>query len=116
MLTDLDLGADRGEEDEEGVLRFGVEESRVERLRREGEGEGEQHEHKEEVDYKDVDWEEMVPGTKRVLSMDPATYLTFTVDQLRHEHLFCFWCAYKYKSYEEMEGPGGCPGEEEDDH
>lgn len=75
MLTDLDLGADRGEEDEEGVLRFGVEESRVERLRREGEGEGEQHEHKEEVDYKDVDWEEMVPGTKRVLSMDVSSSL-----------------------------------------
>lgn len=73
MLTDLDLGADRGEEEEEGVVRFGVEESRVERLRREGEGE--QHEHKEEVDYKDVDWEEMVPGTKRVLSMDVSSSL-----------------------------------------
>ncbi|AFR96343.1 hypothetical protein C343_04463 [Cryptococcus neoformans C23] len=117
MLTDLDLGLDQGGdegEEGEGMVRFGVEDSRVERLQREGEG-GE-HDHKEEVDYKDVDWEEMVPGTKRVLSMDPATYVTFTVDQLRHEHLFCFWCAYKYKSYEEMEGPGGCPGEEEDDH
>ena len=79
MLTDLDLGADRGEEEEEGVLRFGVEESRVERLRREGEGEGEQHEHKEEVDYKDVDWEEMVPGTKRVLSMDVSTPLFYFI-------------------------------------
>ncbi|ADV23243.1 Hypothetical Protein CGB_G0290W [Cryptococcus gattii WM276] len=122
MFTDLDLGIGQsggeGEEEEEGVVRFGVEDSRVERLRREREreGEGGEREHKEEVDYKDMNWEEMVPGTKRVLSMDPATYLTFTVDQLRHEHLFCFWCAYKYKSYEEMEGPGGCPGEEEDDH
>ncbi|KIR68309.1 hypothetical protein I314_01808 [Cryptococcus bacillisporus CA1873] len=122
MLTDLDLGIGQsggeGEEEEEGVVRFGVEDSRVERPRREleREREGGEQEHKEKVDYKDVNWEEMVPGTKRVLSMDPATYLTFIVDQLRHEHLFCFWCAYKYKSYEEMEEPGGCPGEEEDDH
>jgi hypothetical protein len=81
-----------------------------------------------------VDWDEQVSGTKRVLSMDvsakdesvPAdaltplaqsvTHLRFLLSQLRHEHLFCFWCAFKYASYDEMEGPGGCPGEEEDDH
>lgn len=76
MLTDLDLGLDQGGdegEEGEGMVRFGVEDSRVERLQREGEG-GE-HDHKEEVDYKDVDWEEMVPGTKRVLSMDVSTPL-----------------------------------------
>lgn len=79
MLTDLDLGIGQsggaGEEEEEGVVRFGVEDSRVERPRREPEreGEGGEQEHKEEVDYKDVNWEEMVPGTKRVLSMDVST-------------------------------------------
>lgn len=45
MLTDLDLGVGQsggeGEEEEEGVVRFGVEDSRVERLRREREREGE---------------------------------------------------------------------------
>ncbi|KIR98798.1 hypothetical protein L804_03413 [Cryptococcus deuterogattii 2001/935-1] len=80
MLTDLDLGVGRsggeGEEEEEGVVRFGVEDSRVERLRREREREGEGGEqgHKEEVDYKDVNWEEMIPGTKRVLSMDSTNF------------------------------------------
>jgi hypothetical protein len=44
------------------------------------------------------------------------SYFTFLLSQLRHEHLFCFWCGYKYGSYEEMEGAGGCPGTEEDDH
>lgn len=79
MLTDLDLGIGQsggaGEEEEEGVVRFGVEDSRVERPRREleREGEGGEQEHKEEVDYKDANWEEMVPGTKRVLSMDVST-------------------------------------------
>lgn len=79
MLTDLDLGVGQsggeGEEEEEGVVRFGVEDSRVERLRREREREGEGGEqgHKEEVDYKDVNWEEMIPGTKRVFSMDVST-------------------------------------------
>lgn len=79
MLTDLDLGEGQSggeeEEEEEGVVRFGVEDSRLERLRREREreGEGGEQEHKEEVDYKDVNWEEMVPGTKRVLSMDVST-------------------------------------------
>lgn len=79
MLTDLDLGVGQsggeGEEEEEGVVRFGVEDSRVERLRREREREGEGGEqgHKKEVDYKVVNWEEMVPGTKRVLSMDVST-------------------------------------------
>jgi hypothetical protein len=83
-----------------------------------------------------VDWNEQVSGTKRVLAMDvsghrirmlctfargmliaqPATHLRFLVSQLRHEHFFCFWCAYKYASYEEMDGTGGCPGEDEDDH
>lgn len=79
MFTDLDLGIGQSggerEEEEEGVVRFGVEDSRVERLRREREreGEGGEREHKEEVDYKDMNWEEMVPGTKRVLSMDVST-------------------------------------------
>lgn len=75
MLTDLDLGLDQGGdegEEGEGMVRFGVEDSRVERFQR---GEGGEHDHKEEFDYKDVDWEEMVAGTKRVLSMDVSTPL-----------------------------------------
>ncbi|KAK4683583.1 hypothetical protein P7C73_g6656, partial [Tremellales sp. Uapishka_1] len=63
-----------------------------------------------------VDWEDLVSGTKRVLSMEPAEHLAFLVSQLRNEHLFCFWCASKYASFAEMDGSGGCPGEEEDDH
>lgn len=50
------------------------------------------------------------------LTSQAADNLAYLVSQLRHEHLFCFWCATKYSSWEEMEGPGGCPGEEEDDH
>lgn len=76
MLTDLDPGldhcGDEGEEEGEGMVRFGVEDSRVERFQR---GEGGEHDHKEEVNYNDVDWEEMVAGTKRVLSMDVSTPL-----------------------------------------
>lgn len=64
----------------------------------------------------EVDWAEMVSGTKRVLSMAPEEQLAYLVSQLRNEHMFCFWCGYKYGSWEEMEGPGGCPGEDEDDH
>lgn len=115
---------------DEGDMRFGVKPptgadvddrpSKEEVLQQESKG------------YEGVDWESMVSGTKKVLAMDvsqsdhlartsadsaqPASHLTFLISQLRHEHLFCFWCAYKYSSYEEMEGPGGCPGEEEDDH
>ncbi|KAI9633819.1 uncharacterized protein MKK02DRAFT_38480 [Dioszegia hungarica] len=67
-------------------------------------------------DWKGVMWQDEVSGTKKVLSMDTESYFTFLLSQLRHEHLFCFWCGYKYGSYEEMEGAGGCPGTEEDDH
>ncbi|WVQ83658.1 hypothetical protein IAT38_005801 [Cryptococcus sp. DSM 104549] len=102
--------------DDEGALRFGLPSDAKASGSSELEKEKETDEQEKEKAQEGVDWEEMVPGAKRVLSMDPATYLTFVVDQLRHEHLFCFWCAYKYKSYEEMEGEGGCPGDDEDAH
>ncbi|EJT45576.1 hypothetical protein A1Q1_06022 [Trichosporon asahii var. asahii CBS 2479] len=70
----------------------------------------------EAADEKAMDWDEVVSGTKRVLAMNAADNLAFLVSQLRNEHLFCFWCASKYASFEEMDAPGGCPGEEEDDH
>ncbi|TXT15802.1 hypothetical protein VHUM_00305 [Vanrija humicola] len=63
-----------------------------------------------------TDWASLVSGTKRVLSLSPAEHLAFLVSQLRTEHLFCFWCGSRYASFEEMDGPGGCPGEDEDDH
>ncbi|KAK8853443.1 hypothetical protein IAR55_004149 [Kwoniella newhampshirensis] len=114
MLTDLGDGGDDSE-DEDGVVRFGTgisaerkHDDMEERQGKTGDGETET--------YEGVNWEDMVSGVKRVLAMDPATYLTFVVDQLRNEYLFCFWCAYKYRSFEEMDEPGGCPGEEEDDH
>lgn len=88
--------------------------------------------------YGDIDWKEMVSGTKKVLAMDvrtqprpsqvsppltriklmqqSETHLRFLLSQLRNEHLYCLWCATKYSSFEEMDGPGGCPGEDEDDH
>ncbi|WVQ75634.1 hypothetical protein IAR50_005263 [Cryptococcus sp. DSM 104548] len=116
MLSDID--GTEVEDDDEKDVRFGVAPDaapRREKVEDSGkEKEGEQVE--KEEDYEGVDWEEHVPGTKRVLSMEPEEYLTFVVNQLRHEHLFCFWCAYKYGSWGELEGPGGCPGEEEDDH
>jgi hypothetical protein len=87
------------------------------------------------------DWQSHVSGVKRVLAMDvggrdvaspqsreaqaddmlghllqPAIHLSFLVSSLREDHLYCFWCAAQYPSYEEMDGPGGCPGEDEDDH
>lgn len=81
----------------------------------------------------EVDWKSYIPGVQRVLHMTvsplpllprhrltplpkPAEHLAFLVDSLRVEHLYCFWCAAKYGSVQEMEGPGGCPGTEEDDH
>lgn len=64
----------------------------------------------------DVDWPSLVSGTKRVLALTPQEHLAFLVSQLRTEHLFCFWCGSRYGSFEEMDGPGGCPGEDEDDH
>ncbi|WWD19871.1 hypothetical protein CI109_104339 [Kwoniella shandongensis] len=113
MLSDL--AGDDDDDEEEGVVRFGTGTETITEKKAHGDdqlrGRG-----KTKDEYEGVKWEEHVPGVKRVLSMDPATYLTFVVDQLRHEHMFCFWCAYKYKSFGEMEGPGGCPGEEEDDH
>ncbi|TYJ58984.1 hypothetical protein B9479_000423 [Cryptococcus floricola] len=116
MLSDID-GAEVGG-DEEKDVKFGVGPDTPPKREKvedeEKKKEGEQVEEKE--DYEGVDWEEHVAGTKRVLSMEPGEYLTFIVNQLRHEHLFCFWCAYKYSSWDELEGPGGCPGEEEDDH
>jgi hypothetical protein len=48
--------------------------------------------------------------------MSAGEHLAYLVSQLRHEHTFCFWCGSKYASFEEMDGPGGCPGEDEDDH
>ncbi|EIW72125.1 hypothetical protein TREMEDRAFT_25391, partial [Tremella mesenterica DSM 1558] len=70
----------------------------------------------EEEEWEGIDWEKEVPGSKRVLSMKSDEYPAYLLSQLRTEHLFCFWCGYKYSSFEEMDGPGGCPGEEEDDH
>lgn len=63
-----------------------------------------------------VDWPTMVRGTRRVLAMTASEHLAYLVSQLRNEHLFCFWCGSKYASFAEMDGLGGCPGEEEDDH
>ncbi|WOO81534.1 G patch domain-containing protein 11 [Vanrija pseudolonga] len=68
------------------------------------------------ADEAEIDWPSLVSGTKRVLSLTPQEHLAFLVSQLRTEHLFCFWCGSKYASFEEMDGPGGCPGEDEDDH
>ncbi|KAJ9118864.1 hypothetical protein QFC24_006063 [Naganishia onofrii] len=67
-------------------------------------------------DDEQVDWTSFVPGVRRVLAMSPSTHLTYLVSSLRADHLYCFWCAARYGSVQEMEGPGGCPGEEEDDH
>ena len=44
------------------------------------------------------------------------THLSYLIDSLRIDHLYCFWCAARYGSVEEMNAPGGCPGEDEDDH
>ena len=46
----------------------------------------------------------------------PPTHLSYLIDSLRIDHLYCFWCAARYGSVEEMDAPGGCPGTEEDDH
>ncbi|OCF30937.1 hypothetical protein I316_07465 [Kwoniella heveanensis BCC8398] len=111
MLSDLH-GPDEDEDDEGGVVRFGILPDKDDQKReaiKDATVTGRD-------DTAGVIWDEMVSGAKRVLAMDPEAYLNFVVDQLRHEYLFCFWCAYRYKSYDEMEGPGGCPGEEEDDH
>ncbi|WRT69997.1 uncharacterized protein IL334_006990 [Kwoniella shivajii] len=98
------------EDNDEGVIRFGLAQED------ESLAEAKKLDKQKDDEYRGVNWQEHVQGAKRVLSMDPATYLQFVVDQLRHEYLFCFWCAYKYATYGEMEGPGGCPGEDEDDH
>ncbi|KAL1410825.1 hypothetical protein Q8F55_001768 [Vanrija albida] len=64
----------------------------------------------------ETDWPALVSPTKRVLAFTPQEHLAYLVSQLRTEHLFCFWCGSKYASFDEMDGPGGCPGEDEDDH
>ncbi|KAJ9117532.1 hypothetical protein QFC22_004382 [Naganishia vaughanmartiniae] len=69
-----------------------------------------------ELDDEQVDWASFVPGVQRVLAMSPSEHLTYLVSSLRADHLYCFWCAARYGSVQEMEGPGGCPGEEEEDH
>ena len=95
---------------------------------------------KEGVDAAPIDWEAQVEGVQRVLAMDvsraygvrrlvitvsdcrdlsafqPSTHLSYLLDLLRTEHLYCFWCGCKYNTVEEMDGPGGCPGDDEDDH
>ncbi|WVN90023.1 uncharacterized protein L203_105255 [Cryptococcus depauperatus CBS 7841] len=109
MLSDL--GKVNGEE-ESGELRFGVMPSTLSTTLPFDDAKSKQ----QSEEYEGVNWKELVSPVKRVLSMDSATYLEFVVDQLRHGHLFCFWCAYKYGSWEEIEGPGGCPGTEEEDH
>ncbi|OCF61544.1 hypothetical protein L486_01196 [Kwoniella mangroviensis CBS 10435] len=109
------LKSDDDHEDDEGVIRFGVMDDSEPGQER-GKKLPTQKLNENEDEYKGVSWEEHVNGAKRVLSMDPSTYLQFVVDQLRTEHIFCFWCSYKYSSFEEMDAPGGCPGEEEDDH
>ncbi|KAJ9098123.1 hypothetical protein QFC21_004452 [Naganishia friedmannii] len=74
------------------------------------------HEEEDGAGDEQVDWTSFVPGVQRVLSMSPSTHLTYLVSSLRADHLYCFWCAARYASVQEMEGPGGCPGEEEEDH
>ncbi|WWC64837.1 uncharacterized protein I303_107451 [Kwoniella dejecticola CBS 10117] len=113
MLSESRGEGDGDSDDEEGLMRFGVIK----------EDDGDLQEGKKlpstaeiEDEYAGVHWEDHVDGVKRVLSMDPETYLQFVIDQLRTEHLFCFWCSYKYASFDEMDGVGGCPGVEEDDH
>ncbi|KAL7424545.1 hypothetical protein Q5752_000229 [Cryptotrichosporon argae] len=69
-----------------------------------------------EDEWSGVDWEGMVSGVKGVLAMSMEEDLKYLVSQLRAEHLYCPWCALKYRSWEEMVGPDGCPGEDEDDH
>ncbi|GHJ85157.1 hypothetical protein NliqN6_1559 [Naganishia liquefaciens] len=64
----------------------------------------------------DVDWASFIPSVHRVLRMDAPTHLSYLIDSLRIDHLYCFWCAARYGSVEEMNAPGGCPGEDEDDH
>ncbi|ORY31652.1 hypothetical protein BCR39DRAFT_493693 [Naematelia encephala] len=107
MLTQLG-GEEDSDNDEDDDLAFGKISRQVD----------EKPERKKQSleDWDGIDWAEMVSGAKKVLSMEPKTHLTFLVDQLRHEYLFCFWCAHRYKSWEELEGPGGCPGVDEDDH
>ena len=99
-----------------------------------GEGEGDKAE-EDKKRYQKIVWAEMVSGTKKVLAMDvsvhptlcasskqgrltlqPETHLRFLLSQLRNEHMYCLWCSTKYSSFEKMDGPGGCPGEDEDDH
>lgn len=96
--------------DDEGSVRFGIPTAK-DALKEEVKANDEQA-----AEDAQVDWEEMVSGTKRVLSMSQEEQLAYLVSQLRNEHMFCFWCAYKYASFEEMDGFGGCPGEDEDDH
>ncbi|WWC72246.1 uncharacterized protein I206_106208 [Kwoniella pini CBS 10737] len=111
MLSTLKSDANSDDDDEEGLVRFGI-------IKEDDDGleEGKKLERKYEDEFAGVDWNDQVNGAKRVLAMDPEIYLQFVVDQLRNEHLFCFWCSYKYNSFEEMDGVGGCPGSEEDDH
>lgn len=131
MLSDLhgdgELGGGSDKEDDALDRPFGVQDS-LKRKRAEG---GREDEDGPVLQEDDLDWDSEVQGTKRVLAMDvssfplafgpgltlqPKQYLDFLVSQLRQEHLYCMWCSYKYGNYEEMDGPGGCPGEDEDDH
>ncbi|BEI84498.1 hypothetical protein CcaverHIS002_0411020 [Cutaneotrichosporon cavernicola] len=100
MLTELGEGS-------EDSIRFGVPIHRDE-VKAEAAADA--------VEEAAVDWESMVRGTRRVLAMSADEHLAYLVSQLRNEHMFCFWCGSKYSSFAEMDGPGGCPGEEEDDH
>ena len=46
------------------------------------------------------------------LDLDGKARLRRSLEYLRQEHHYCFWCKFKYED-EKMEG---CPGTEEDDH
>ncbi|WWC91949.1 uncharacterized protein L201_006901 [Kwoniella dendrophila CBS 6074] len=100
---------------EDGIMKFGVMKNENS-IEREEQGKKLEQIKIQEDKYQGVNWNEHVEGSKRVLSMDPSTYLQFVISQLRNEHLYCFWCSYKYNSFDEMESSGGCPGEDEDDH
>lgn len=118
-----DMLSSLGQVDDEDNVRFGIPQAKDDKAEL-------REEDAKVVEENKVDWPAQVSGTKRVLSMavsriapggdeadvQPREHFKYVLSQLRNEHKYCFWCSYKYKSFEEMDGPGGCPGEEEDDH
>ncbi|KAH7904145.1 hypothetical protein BJ138DRAFT_1184209 [Hygrophoropsis aurantiaca] len=59
---------------------------------------------------------ETVEEAAYFVRLGPQPRLRLLLAHLRETYAYCFWCGAQYADRAEMEGVGGCPGAEEEDH